>query len=226
MPIPRPPRRPARRFPRRGRASLSVVLLVLFGSGCLRNHLTDEVPVNPDLTIHVVIENPVGSDEKWEVQSDGRLVQEHRCGEPVRIPYLPWPANSGMIPRTLLSEELGGDREPLDVLVLGPALPRGATVRARPIGLLHVVDRLERDDKIIAVVPGERFGELRDVDELEARYPGVREILSRWYAHSRPGGGIEVQGYGSRGAANLLIADGVRAFEDALREGTMPVWRR
>jgi len=195
--------------------------------GCApANLLLDAAPVNDDLTIHVVIENPVGSDEKWEVQADGRLLQEFVGGEPVRIPYLPWPANAGMIPRTLLSRELGGDREPVDVLVLGPAIARGTTVRAIPIGLLQVVDRLERDDKVLAVIPGTAFGEIRDVAELEARYPGVRDILALWYAQSRPGGGIEVQGYGSRAAARRLIAECVHAFDDAIRTGTLPEWRR
>ena len=75
------------------------------------------------------------------------------------------------------------------MLLLGRARPRGSVLRAIPIGLLQVIDRLERDDKVLAVVPGSTFGDLEDVADLEARYPGVREMLSTWYAHSRPGGG-------------------------------------
>ncbi len=177
------------------RLMLSALLLA---TACLgRDHLRDADPVNSDLTIHVVIENPVGSNEKWEVRADGRLVQEHDARGPIQIPYLPWPANGGMVPRTLLSEELGGDGEPLDVLVLGPSLARGTLVRAVPIGLLEVVDRLERDDKILAI----------------------------WYDHSRPGGAIEVQGYGSRAEARRLIAECAREFVEAERSGTLPEWR-
>lgn len=207
----------------------SVVLLLACSLGCSlscaqTNHLYDAAAVNADRTIHVVIENPAGSDEKWEVRANGALVREQMPSGPVSIPYLPWPVNGGMIPRTLLSAALGGDGEPVDVLVLGPALERGALVRAQPIGLLRMIDRLERDDKVLAVLPGGPMSDVRDVEELESRYPGVREILAHWYQHSRPGGAIEVQGYGSRAAANRLIAEGVRAFEDAVQNQTMPDW--
>lgn len=200
--------------------------LLLVVSCAPMNYLRDAAPVLSDLTIHVVIENPAGAIDKWEVRRDGRLAQEWIGDSPVLIPYLPWPVNAGMVPRTLLSEELGGDKEPLDVLVLGPALPRGSLVRARPIGLLRIVDRLERDDKIIAVVPGNAFSDVIDVEDLETRYPGVREILETWYAHSRPGGGIEVQGFGSRAAARRLISACVQEFDAAERDGSLPSWVR
>jgi inorganic pyrophosphatase len=206
--------------------AFALTALALWTLGCLApNHLLDADPVNADLTIHVVVENPAGSSEKWEVRADGQLVRETRDGRAIEIPYLPWPANGGMIPRTLHSAELGGDGEPLDVLVLGAALPRGATVRVRPIGMLRVVDRLERDDKILAVPTRGVFSDVTDVEMLEQRYPGAREIVARWYTHARPGDAIEVQGFAPRAAAAMLIEDGVRAFDAALRDGTLPDWQ-
>ena len=203
----------------------ALTLTVMLVGGCARpDLLTDANAVNADLSIHVVVENPAGTTEKWEVRANGRLVQEHRDGVPIEIPYLAWPANSGMIPRTLHAEDIGGDGEPLDALVLGASISRGRTVRVRPIGLLRVVDRLERDDKILAVPMSGTFSEIRDVDALERAYPGVREILAGWYARSRPGGAIEVQGFASRAAATLLIEDGVVAFENALESGSVPDW--
>lgn len=209
---------------RMGLRGLFYLQLSMLVSCAPMNYLRDAAPVHSDLTIHVVIENPAGTIEKWEVGREGRLAQEQIDDSPVLIPYLPWPVNIGMVPRTLLSEELGGDKEPLDVLVLGPALPRGSLVRARPIGLLQIVDRLERDDKIIAVVPDNAFSDVTDVEDLEARFPGVREILAIWYAHSRPGGNIQVQGFGSRAAARRLIAACVEEFDAAERDGALPSW--
>ena len=56
-----------------------------------------------------------------------------------------------MISRTLLPKELGGDGDPLDVLVLGRALPRGSVVETKVLGVLKLLDRGEQDDKILAV---------------------------------------------------------------------------
>jgi len=202
-------------------------ILVIATGACVQTNLLRVSPaVYEDLSIQIVVENPAGTSEKWEVLADGVLTQERVDGAPVTIAYLPWPVNGGMVPRTLHSQALGGDGEPLDVLVLGRARARGERIRVVPIGLLRVIDRLERDDKILAVVPGDVFGELQDVDELEALYPGVREILADWYARSRPGGGIEVQGFGSRAAAQMLIADCVVSFEDAIENQTLPEWKR
>lgn len=210
-------------------ASLSLILplLVPFVAtlACVGpNHLLDAVPVNADRTIHVVVENPAGTSEKWEVRANGRLVRESAGDAPIRIPHLPWPANGGMLPRTLHAAEMGGDGEPLDVLVLGEAIERGRTVRVRPVGLLRVVDRLERDEKILAVPTSGPFATVDDVDDLERAFPGVVEILTAWFVHSRPGGAIEVQGTAPRAAATLLIEDGVRAFDAAWRSDALPEW--
>lgn len=195
------------------------------GVGCAQpDLLRGIVPVHPDRTIQVVVENPAGTQEKWEVRASGQLVRETNEQGPIEIPYLPWPVNSGMIPRTLHAADLGGDGEPLDMLLLGPAVERGAIVRTRLIGLLRVIDGLERDDKILVVREGTPLADAEDVADLEAKFPGVRDQLEMWFAHSRPGGRIVVQGYGSRAAAARLIAEGVRAFDAAERSGAMPEW--
>ncbi|KAL0284603.1 UNVERIFIED_CONTAM: Soluble inorganic pyrophosphatase 1 [Sesamum angustifolium] len=58
-----------------------------------------------------------------------------------------YPHNYGFIPRTLCE-----DNDPLDILVLmqEPVLP-GSVLRAKPIGLMPMIDQGEKDDKLIAV---------------------------------------------------------------------------
>jgi inorganic pyrophosphatase len=58
-----------------------------------------------------------------------------------------YPANYGFIPRTL-----GDDDDPLDVLVLmqEPVQPL-SILRARPIGMMQMVDEGQDDEKIICV---------------------------------------------------------------------------
>jgi len=51
---------------------------------------------------------------------DGIMKWAFEDGKPRVIKYLAYPGNYGMIPRTLLPKELGGDGDPLDIIMLGP----------------------------------------------------------------------------------------------------------
>ena len=53
--------------------------------------------------------------------------------KPRIINYLGYPANYGMIPKTLLKKENGGDGDPLDVIVLGPPESKGSIVKCKII---------------------------------------------------------------------------------------------
>ena len=123
-----------------------------------KNFLKDFEPINSDGTINVVIEIPAGTAAKWEVdKKDGSLKWEFKEGKPRIVKYLGYPGNYGMVPQTLLSKELGGDGDPLDVLVLGKMVPRGSVVDAKLIGILKFLDGGEQDDKLLAVLPGTPF---------------------------------------------------------------------
>ena len=119
---------------------------------------------NADGTINVVVEIPAGTNAKWEVdKDDGDLHWQFKQGAPRVVRYLPYPGNYGMIPSTLLPVETGGDGDPLDVIVLSPALARGAVVRARLIGVLELLDDGEQDDKLLAVLEESPLGHVDDL---------------------------------------------------------------
>jgi len=184
-----------------------------------RNLLTNHLPRNDDGTINVVVEIPAGTNEKWEVNEDGtRLVRDFTGDEPRVIDYLPYPGNYGMVPRTLLSTDRGGDGGALDVMVIGPSVPRGSVLRARPIGIIRVVDRMEQDDKILAVLDGPTLKDVYDVEGLQARYPGAAEILGTWWsnAHGR-GSQVSLLGTGSRGQANAVIDYAIESYKEQQR---------
>jgi inorganic pyrophosphatase len=100
------------------------------------------------------------------------------------------PANYGFIPRTYCGHSVaslaranssltvsGGDGDPLDILVLSEHhIPRGDIIlRARPIGGFCLIDGGEADDKIIAVLKGDKvFEQYREIAELP------RGILERF----------------------------------------------
>jgi inorganic pyrophosphatase len=104
------------------------------------------------------------------------------------------PANYGFIPRTYCGERISdltrsktsievkdGDRDPLDILVLSEHhIPRGdILLKARPIGGFCLVDRGEADDKIIAVLTGDKVFE--QYTELGQLPTGIVERIAHYF---------------------------------------------
>ncbi|MDX1673272.1 MAG: inorganic diphosphatase [Longimicrobiales bacterium] len=162
----------------------------------------------------MVVEVPAGTSEKWEVDAaTGALVLEFEDGAPRIVRYLAYPANYGMVPRTLLPSEEGGDGDPLDVVLLGSAVERGRVVQARPVGLLRLLDGGERDDKIIAVPATGPFEGVHSMEQLEGRYPGVLEILETWFTRYKGAGAIVSEGFADRAEALRMIEGAAAAFD-------------
>jgi inorganic pyrophosphatase len=158
--------------------------------------------------VNVVIEIPTGTNEKWEVNKpEGELKWGIRDGKPRVINYLGYPGNYGMVPQTLLSKERGGDGDPLDVIVLGPAAPRGSVVEVKVIGVLKLMDQGEQDDKLIAVSKGSDFYGVKNLDMLNDKFIGASKILELWFANYKGVGKMQVLGFGDeKDAATILDA--------------------
>src|SRR5215213_11945859 len=91
--------------------------------------------------IHVVIEIPRGSRNKYEIDdATGRVFLDRRL-----FTATVYPADYGFIPDTL-----GEDGDALDALVLleDPVYP-GVWVEARPVGVLYMRDEAGEDAKLI-----------------------------------------------------------------------------
>jgi inorganic pyrophosphatase len=178
-----------------------------------RDLLRDYPPLTGDGMLNVVVEIPAGTNAKWEVdKASGNLKWELLDGKPRIVQYLPYPGNYGMVPGTLMPEDLGGDGDPLDVIVLGPAVPRGAIVRARVLGVLKMLDRGEQDDKLVAVPSNSPLGQVEDLEQLNREFAGVTEILETWFANYKGPGKIELKGYGDREEAEEILQAAVSAY--------------
>jgi inorganic pyrophosphatase len=177
------------------------------------NFLTGYSPTNPDGTVNVVVEIPTGTIAKWEVSKpDGRLEWEIEDGKPRVVRYLGYPGNYGMIPQSLLPEEMGGDGDPLDAIVLGPAVPRGSVVQVKLIGVLKLLDGGEQDDKLIGVMVDTPLYEVDSIGELEAQFPGIAAIVETWFSNYKGPGKIESLGYAEREEAQQILQTAVNAF--------------
>jgi inorganic pyrophosphatase len=224
-------------FPRRGasttatRALFVLWIASLAQTGCSHplpadehdrasTRFVDGYPAFPNGTateglIHFVVEIPAGTNDKWEVdKSTGGLHWEQKDGRPRVVQYLAYPGNYGMIPSTSLPYERGGDGDPLDVLLLGPAVERGSVVFARPIGVLRLLDNGERDDKIIAVQAEGPLSDVHDLASLDAKYHGVRTIIETWFANYKGPGRIESGGFGDAAQALSIVLEASRYFDE------------
>ncbi len=114
---------------------------------------------NPPGEVNAIIEIPRGSRAKYEIDKESGLIKLDR----VIYASMYYPLNYGFIPQTL-----GDDKDPLDIVVLTQVevVPL-CLIPSRVIGVMHMIDRGEADEKIIAVAEQDAsVGHIRDVSEL------------------------------------------------------------
>ena len=178
-----------------------------------KNLLTDFKPMFKDGDINVVIEIPTGTIEKWEVdKSDGQIKHEIKNNKARIIQYIGYPGNYGMVPRTLLPKELGGDGDPLDVIVLGPPLERGSVVKCKLIGILNLLDHGEHDDKLIAILENTPLYQVNSIEELDKKYNGVSEIIKLWFTNYKGPGQLESIGFSNKELANTILKSAIDEY--------------
>lgn len=170
--------------------------------------------VNADGTVNIVVEIPTGTTAKWEVNKpDGVMKWEFKNGKPRVVKYLGYPGNYGMIPKTLLPKELGGDGDPLDVILLGDALPRGSVAKGRLIGVLKLLDSGEQDDKLIAIPDNSPLAAATSLKELQDKYPGVLQIVELWFSNYKGRGVMVAKGFGDQAVAEEVLQSAIAAFK-------------
>ena len=185
-----------------------------------KSYLTGYDPINLDGTVNIVVEIPAGTLAKYETNEEGMLELEQKDGKPRYVQYLGYPCNYGLVPRSILPKEKGGDGDPLDVCLLGPAVPTGSVVKARAIGVLTLLDDGEVDDKIIAVMQNGPFGKVIGLADLDRQFPGVTTILYTWFTSYKGYGKdgklrLSSPGFKGRAVALKTIGDAILDFESA-----------
>jgi len=147
---------------------------------------------------------------------DGSLRWERSNNSYRVIKYLPYISNYGFIPQTLQPENLGGDGDPVDVILLGKKYERGAVVRSKVLGVMIMTDDGEIDNKIVAIPHDSKifFHEnINSLEDLKKNYPGVLEILKIWFENYKRTGQVEIQGYDSRFKAIEIIKTSQNPYE-------------
>ena len=124
---------------------LAAIALLFTASAAVQaqNVLDFPQPENVPDEFYAVTEIPAGGMIKYETDAKtGFIVADRFQSMPVA-----YPANYGS-----LTQSLGGDNDPLDVIFYTRApLQPGTLIKLRAIGVLKMIDGGEVDDKIVAV---------------------------------------------------------------------------
>ncbi len=137
-----------------------------------------EIGENSPAEVTVFIEIVPSDTVKYEVDKESGYLNIDRPQQYSNVV----PANYGFVPQTYCGKRIadlarsnsnieitGGDGDPLDILVLTEHhIPRGDIIlKAKPIGGLCLIDNREADDKIIAVLNGDKvFEQYTDLEQL------------------------------------------------------------
>lgn len=182
-----------------------------------KNLLKDYPSKDSSENVQAVIEIPAGRTEKWEVEKeDGNLKWNFKKGKPRVLKYIGYPGNYGMVPRTLLSKESGGDGDPLDIILLGPPLNRGEVVSAKLVGVLKLLDDGEQDDKLIAVQFNSPLKKADSLEELDEKFPGITKILELWFTNYKGNGKMKSNGFGDLEEAHKILNKASEQYEKSI----------
>ena len=148
--------------------------------------LNDNSPAEVTVFIEIVPRDTV----KYEVDKETGYLKIDRPQQYSNVV----PANYGFIPRTYCGEGIAnmarttsgktiidGDNDPLDILVLSEHhIPRGDIIlKATPIGGFCLIDGGEADDKIIAVLKGDKvFEQYTEIAQLPK---GILERFEHYF---------------------------------------------
>lgn len=155
--------------------------------------------------VTAIIEVPKGSKSKYELDKDSGLIRLDR----ILYSSVVYPANYGFIPQTYCD-----DKDPLDILVLSQdaAIPL-CLMRAKPIGVMKMLDQGERDDKIIAVhVDDPEYNHYKSISDLPPhRMREVKRFFEDYKALENKD--VEVKNFLGVRDAFKIINDSIRLYQ-------------
>lgn len=154
----------------------------------------------------VLIEIPSGSRNKYEYDFDLKRMRFDR----LLYSNMKYPTEYGFIPETFA---LDGD--PLDVLVLATeSFCPGILVEVKPIGLLHMIDNGDHDEKIVCVPADDpimnKLNDIKDVNEHKLKE--IEHFFQTYKALENKK--VETNGFGDKNAAIQMIKECQERFNN------------
>ncbi|MGF1586665.1 MAG: inorganic diphosphatase [Bacteroidales bacterium] len=196
------------RLPGYRQSSLLLMLIFLLSiEGCGNKQMRNfnAIPAFTQNHVNAVIEIPAGTNQKLEYNIEKKmfLVEQSNGSEQI-IDFLPSPGNYGFVPGTFLDPVMGGNGDPIDILILSESLPTGTIIEVIPLLILYFtidpgVNSPVTVPKIIAVPASEGLRIINAVnyEELFDNYPEIVDILTIWFQrYNKEAGPIELKAMG------------------------------
>lgn len=122
-------------------------------------NLLHDIPAGSGDSMNVIIEIPRGVKNKYEIDKETGLIKLDRVNHTAQA----YPFDYGFVPQTLWDD---GDALDVVLLTTEPLFP-GLLLEARPVGIMHMIDGGEADEKVIAVPAGDpRFKDVKDIKDV------------------------------------------------------------
>ncbi|MCC6816745.1 MAG: inorganic diphosphatase [Saprospiraceae bacterium] len=157
-------------------------------------------------TLQGIIEIPQGSRIKYEIDKTSGLIKMDR----LLSSSFEYPINYGFIPKTL-----GEDGDPLDILVLthSPLVPL-CLVKARVLGIMHMIDKGISDHKILSVADSDVS--LRHINNLEQLPEHFFNELKNFFEEytKLENKQVIIPGFSDTTEANTIIAEHIERYEE------------
>lgn len=162
-------------------------------------------PQPPDI-VYCVVEIPRGSQNKYEYHKEIGVITLSR----VLFSAMYYPGDYGLIPQTRSRD---GDALDILVMVSEPTFP-GCVIKARPVGIFHLLDRGEEDNKILAVPATDPlFDSYQSLADVARHFLNQVGHFFETYKQLE-GARVEAKGWGDAQAAKERILDAMRLYQE------------
>jgi inorganic pyrophosphatase len=159
--------------------------------------------------VTAIVEIPQGSKGKFELDKESGMLRLDR----VLFSSVHYPAHYGFIPQTYCD-----DKDPLDIMVLTSIeLPHMCLIDAKVIGVMHMIDQGEADDKIIAVAANDMsWNHINDINELPPHtLLEMRRFFEDYKALELKD--VVVNEFMGREVAVRIVEESMKLYDDVIR---------
>jgi inorganic pyrophosphatase len=184
--------------------STLLILIVLPGCGNKQMRNFNTIPPFSRNNVNVVVEVPAGTNRMIVYNEEKKMfLPGERDGSDWVVDFLPCPGNFGFVPGTYLDPVMGGNGDPVNVLVISESVPTGTVMEVKPLLVLYFNDGSIAGGglsamKIIAVPASERFRVINagSYQDLFDNYPDLVDILVKWFSSYKGSGTMKLTAMG------------------------------